>query len=95
MIVVEVAYATSMKQTLLTLRVPSGCTVRQAIESSSILKEYPEIDFNTHTTGIWSTLCEPHDLVKAGDRIEIYRPLMQNPREARIKRAKKPSSQIN
>jgi hypothetical protein len=64
-------------------------TVRSAIESSGILRMYPEIDLTQHKVGIWSRTVRLEDTLSAGDRIEIYRPLIADPKDMRKKRADK------
>ena len=85
---IEVAYAATDRQILIPLRMPEGTTVAQAIAASGILQEFPEIDLKQQKTGIFSQICELDRPVKAGDRVEIYRPLAQNPMDARRNRAK-------
>lgn len=85
---IEVAYAsTTEHQTLLTLRVEPPCTVEKAILLSGVLDIYPEIELSNQIVGIWSRPCELTHLVQSGDRIEIYRPLVQTPEERRRKKA--------
>jgi uncharacterized protein len=78
-VVVELAYARPEQQTLLALNVPPGSTVVQVIEQSGLLKRYPEIDLASNTVGIWSRPVPLSQRVQAGDRIEIYRPLLLDP----------------
>lgn len=88
-ILVEVAYATPNKQLIIALEVASGSKVADVINQSSILEHFPEINLTHQKVGIFSNLCELTDKVKAGDRIEIYRPLLIDPKEARRLRAEK------
>ena len=85
---VEVAYATPKEQTLITLQVDAGCPVEKAIVLSGLLDLHPELKTEPYSVGIWSKTCSLNTLVKAHDRIEIYRPLMQSAMEARRKRVK-------
>jgi putative ubiquitin-RnfH superfamily antitoxin RatB of RatAB toxin-antitoxin module len=94
MITVEVAYALASRQDILTLQVPVGTTALQAVHESSITELYPEINPNTAPMGIFSrrldgkTLQEPADYkLREKDRVEIYRSLLLDPKEARIARA--------
>lgn len=87
LIAVEVAYATPKKQHLLTLNVPAGCTVEQAIERSGICDMCPEIDLQAQKVGIWSKAVKPDQVLQERDRVEIYRALIADPKEARRKRA--------
>lgn len=85
----EVAYATPQKQALLQVVVEKGTTVEQAIKSSGMLRRFEEIDLNINKVGIWSRTCKLSDLPRDGDRIEIYRPLIADPKEVRRRRAEK------
>ena len=89
LIKVEVAYARADKQVLLTLELESGSSIEQAIQSSGILTMFPHIDLTRHKVGIFSKLHQLTDIVNDGDRVEIYRPLVIDPKEARRSKAKK------
>ena len=85
---IEIAYASSDKQVVKSLSVPHNCNVEQAILASNILAEFPEINLTVNAIGIFSkkvTLTTP---LQKGDRIEIYRPLTIDPKQARRMRAK-------
>jgi len=84
---VEVAYATPHKQQIIELSVTQGETVEQAIIASEIANLFPEIDLLSLSVGIFAKVCKLDKLVEQGDRIEIYRPLQQNPMDARRNRA--------
>ena len=86
---VEVVYALPDKQTVVTLAVPSGTTLMQAVVRSGILATYPEIDSATMTVGIFGRRAGFETVLKERDRIEIYRPLAADPKRARIKRARR------
>jgi putative ubiquitin-RnfH superfamily antitoxin RatB of RatAB toxin-antitoxin module len=86
---VEVCYATSLSQTLLSVKLPANSTVAKAIIVSGILDQFPEIDLTKVKVGIWSKKASLNDIVIDGDRIEIYRPLLINPNQARLLRAKR------
>lgn len=88
-ILIEVAFALPQRQSLLSVSVPVDATVRQAIESSGILRMYPEIDLTQNKVGIWSRTVRLEDGLSAGDRIEIYRPLIADPKDMRKRRADK------
>lgn len=88
-ITIEVAYATPEKQTLLSFEVAENSTVEGAIALSGILLTHPEIDLNVNKVGIWSRTCKLGQQVNKGDRIEIYRPLIADPKEVRKRRAEK------
>ncbi len=66
----------------------NNASIKQAIEQSGILAMYPEIDLDRNKVGIFSKKKELQDVVQDGDRIEIYRPLLVDPKEARRRRAK-------
>lgn len=85
----EVAYATPEKQALLEVVVEQGATVKQAIFASGIVKRFPDINLEILKVGIWNRTCKLTDVPKKGDRIEIYRPLIADPKEARRRRAEK------
>jgi hypothetical protein len=85
----EVVYGTPEKQALLEVMVEQGTTVEQAIMASGIAKRFPDIDLGVLKVGIWNRTCKLTDLPKKGDRIEIYRPLIADPKEARRRRAEK------
>lgn len=86
---VELVYGLPHEQTLLSLEVVKGNTVEQVIVNSKISKTYPEIDLSINKVGIWNKTCKLQDTVKDGDRIEIYRPLIADPKEVRKRRAEK------
>jgi putative ubiquitin-RnfH superfamily antitoxin RatB of RatAB toxin-antitoxin module len=88
MLAIEVAYATPAKQTIIKLSVEPGSTLETAIERSGILEAYPEIDLQLQKVGVFSKIKTLQYKVHEGDRIEIYRPLVIDPKEARRKRAK-------
>ena len=80
---VEVAYAESNRQTLIALTVPANCTVEQAIQLSGILQQHPDINLHCQSVGIYGQIRALQDSVNNEDRIEIYRPLIQDPKSAR------------
>jgi putative ubiquitin-RnfH superfamily antitoxin RatB of RatAB toxin-antitoxin module len=84
---VEVAYAKETEQALLAVEGEQGLTVQDAIERSGILKRYPEIDLGTNKVGIFGKLTKLGQTLESGDRVEIYRPLIADPKEQRRKRA--------
>jgi len=84
---VEVAYAKTAEQALLALQGEVGLTVRQVIERSGITRQFPEIDLTVNKVGIFGKLVGLDQPVESGDRVEIYRPLVADPKEARKKRA--------
>lgn len=84
---VEVAYALPERQVLLAIEVEEGTTLRDALQSSGILEQFPEIDLEKGKFGIFGKLSKLDNVLKAQDRIEIYRQLIADPKEVRKKRA--------
>jgi putative ubiquitin-RnfH superfamily antitoxin RatB of RatAB toxin-antitoxin module len=89
MIQIEVAYAAPERQVLLSLSVPAGTTVAEGIEQSAIQDEFPELKIDLKAVGIFSRKVPIDQVLREGDRIEIYRPLIVDPKEARRQRALK------
>jgi hypothetical protein len=86
---VEVAYARPDVQVILALELAEGSTAEFAIRQSGILERFPEIDLDQNRIGIFSKPCKLEQILRAGDRVEIYRPLIADPKEARRNRAAK------
>lgn len=86
-ITVEVAYAQPDQQRIIALQVAEGTTIEAAIQLSGILMLFPEIDLTKQKVGIFSKPKPLSEILRDGDRIEIYRPLLIDPKEARRKRA--------
>jgi putative ubiquitin-RnfH superfamily antitoxin RatB of RatAB toxin-antitoxin module len=88
---VEVVYASVDRQMLLPLKVPSGSSVRQALLMSGMDREFPELDLTQCPVGIFGkVVSDPVSrILQAGERIEIYRPLLADPKEVRRLRAAK------
>ena len=84
---IEVVYALAGEQTLLRQPVAPGVTVAEVIQASGILQKYPEIDLAVNKLGIFGKLTKADAVVRDKDRIEIYRPLIADPKEVRRKRA--------
>lgn len=84
---VEVAYGRIEEQLILELEAEPGITVREAVERSGILQRFPEIDLSRNKLGIFGKAAKPDAVLNAGDRVEIYRPLIADPKEQRKKRA--------
>lgn len=87
MMLVEVVYATEIRQKLLSVKVPVGSTVEEAIRRSGLLTEFPEIDLAINKVGIFSKACKLDTVLREKDRVEIYRPLIADPKEVRRQRA--------
>ena len=86
---IEVAYAKPSEQIILTLDIADGSTMEAAIFESGILQRFPEIDLANTKVGIFGRLCKLDQVLRAGDRVEIYRPLLVDPKEMRRTRAAK------
>jgi putative ubiquitin-RnfH superfamily antitoxin RatB of RatAB toxin-antitoxin module len=80
---VEVAYARPDRQLILTVEVPAGTTAIEAARLSGIEEQFPEIDLGQNRMGVFGKLCKADRPLNAGDRVEIYRPLLADPRAAR------------
>ena len=84
---IEVVYALPERQEVLPLSLPSGSTVLQAVEASGLPAQYPEIDVAKGKYGIYSKLARLDTVLRDRDRVEIYRPLIADPKEVRKQRA--------
>lgn len=85
---IEVVYASPTKNRIVKLQLDSNATVLDAINASNLLAEFPEIDLNQNKVGIFSKRAELTTQLTAGDRVEIYRSLLIDPKQARLLRAK-------
>ncbi len=84
---IEVAYARADRQDVIPLTLPVGATLQQAVEASGLPAKYPEIDPAKGKFGIYSKLARPDAVLRDRDRVEIYRPLIADPKEVRKQRA--------
>ena len=84
---VEVVYARPDRQEVASLTLPAGSTAGQAIEASGLLARYPEIDLTKNKLGIYAKLDKADTALRDRDRVEIYRPLIADPKEVRKQRA--------
>lgn len=84
---VEVAYGEPERQFLLTVSVPEGATVAEAIEASGIRQQASSLELAPDRVGIFGRKVTLEQVLKAGDRVEIYRPLIADPKEVRRARA--------
>ncbi|TAJ76967.1 MAG: RnfH family protein [Gallionellaceae bacterium] len=84
---IEVVYALPREQTLLKLDVPQSSTIADAIKLSGLLEKHPEIDLEKGKFGLFGKLSKTDTVLREKDRIEIYRPLLADPKEVRRKRA--------
>jgi len=87
MLRVEIVYALRDRQVLLAFEVEGGTTARQAVERSGILQRFPEIDLAQAGLGIFGRVVSPDTPLRDGDRVEIYRPLVADPKDTRRTRA--------
>ena len=84
---IEVIYALPARQQIIRLQLPAGSTVRQAIDASGLLQKHPEIDLAKNKVGIFAKLSKLDASLRDLDRVEIYRPLVADPKEVRRQRA--------
>jgi putative ubiquitin-RnfH superfamily antitoxin RatB of RatAB toxin-antitoxin module len=84
---VEVVYALPVRQEVVRLKLPQGATLQQAIEASGLPQKYPEIDPAKGKFGVYAKLAKPDTVLRDRDRVEIYRPLIADPKEVRKQRA--------
>ena len=86
---VEVAYAKPDTQVIIAVELPQGSTAADAITQSEIKLRFPELAAQEHKFGIFGKVCKPDQVLREGDRIEIYRPLIADPKQVRKERAAK------
>lgn len=84
---VEVAYALPEKQLIRTVNVEAGTTIGAAIVQSGIMMDFPDLDLENAKVGIFGKVAAMTTVLSNGDRVEIYRPLIADPKEVRRKRA--------
>jgi uncharacterized protein len=84
---IEVVYALAQHQRVVRLALQEGACVVDAIRASGLLREFPEIDLARNTAGIWGKPVALDQVLRSRDRVEIYRPLLVDPKEARRVRA--------
>ena len=91
MMKVEVAYATPEKQLIVSIEVNEGCTLKEAALMSGLDREFPGLDIASSAMGLFGRKIAKPDIevLKSGDRVEIYRPLLIDPKQARLNRAAK------
>ena len=87
--IVEVAYALPDKQSIISLEVEEGTTIKEAIDASGVLDTYDQIDLTRDKVGIFSKFARLDTVLREKDRIEIYRPLIADPKKVRKERAAK------
>ncbi len=86
-LMVEVAYALPNKQIIIPVKVNEGVTAEAAIMASGVLKQFPEIDLSVNKIGVFGKLTKLDTPLRHLDRVEIYRPLIADPKEVRRQRA--------
>jgi uncharacterized protein len=86
---VEVCYALPDRQIVVTLELPQGATVQQAIDASGLLQRHPDIDLTKQKVGVFGKLKALDTVLADHDRVEIYRPLIVDPKLARQRRVDK------
>lgn len=86
---IEVVFADSQQQKLTQVLVPINTTISTAIKLSGILLDFPNIDLSKNKVGVFGKLCNLDTIINEGDRIEIYQPLVIDPKKIRLNRAKK------
>lgn len=84
---VEVAYATPARQKIIRLKVALGSTALEAVQQSNIRADFPEIELSQLSLGIFSKAIKPDTVLRDYDRVEIYRPLLADPKTVRRQRA--------
>ena len=85
--IVEVAYALPDKQSLISIEIKNGSTLKEAIEASGILETFEQIDLKKDRVGIFAKFASLDTILRDKDRVEIYRPLVADPKKARKDRA--------
>lgn len=88
-ITIEVVYGTPISQKIIEVSVDVEATIENAIKASGIMSIYTEIDLAINKVGIWNRAAKLTDTLSDLDRIEIYRPLLADPKEVRKRRAEK------
>lgn len=86
-LLVEIAYALPKQQLILELMVPEGTTAEQAVQKSGMLAKFPDIDLTQNKLGVFGKLIKNDTVLRERDRVEIYRPLIADPKEVRRQRA--------
>ena len=87
MLNIEVCYALPEKQLLINVKLPEGSTLQQALDASGVLVKHPEIDLKKNKFGVFAKLSKLDTVLRDKDRVEIYRPLIADPKEVRKQRA--------
>jgi putative ubiquitin-RnfH superfamily antitoxin RatB of RatAB toxin-antitoxin module len=90
---VEVVYALPQAQTEITVDLPAGAVVQEALDASGIFGRHPEIDAGRCPVGVWGRVAERSQVLRDRDRVEIYRPLQADPKQVRRDRAQRERKQ--
>jgi hypothetical protein len=90
---IVIVYALQQRQVSLTVDLPDGATIKDAIERSGILEKYREIDLKTQKVGVYGKISKLDAVLTDGDRIEIYRPITADPKTVRRKNKSDDSSE--
>jgi len=88
-ITIEVVYGVPHKQKILTVLVDDSSTVEQGIIASGVIELFPEIDLTVNKVGVWNRVVKLTEILNDLDRIEVYRPLIADPKDVRKRRAEK------
>ncbi|MEM7279195.1 MAG: RnfH family protein [Pseudomonadota bacterium] len=80
---IEVAYATPALQKVMAIKVAPRCKARDAVAASGLKRYFPELDYTAVSLGVWGRPIDDEYLLQPGDRLELYRPLAEDPRERR------------
>lgn len=86
-ITVEVAYALPTQQVILAVQVDEGTTIAQAVTASGLLEKFPDINLAANKFGVFGKLSKLETVLRDRDRVEVYRPLIADPKEVRRQRA--------
>ncbi|UCX05414.1 RnfH family protein [Shewanella sp. HL-SH4] len=86
---VDVVYALPTQQKIITVMVAPGCSFIEAVRQSDICAFFPEIDLDKVKLGVFSRQVKHDEILVPGQRVEIYRPLIADPKDVRRKRAEK------
>lgn len=84
---IEVVFAQMRHADVVRLKLPEGASLKDAVEASGLLQKHPEIDLDNGKFGVFGKLAKLDTALRAGDRVEIYRPLIADPKEVRRRRA--------
>ncbi len=92
---VEIAYATPEEQVLRVLQVPLGATVQQLLQQIAADAPFAQLDLDAHKVGVFGQVCDRQRVLVAGDRLELYRPLLIDAKAARLLRAQQQRQQTD